>query len=128
MANIRKPTAIHQLNGTYRKDRHGDPAQELKIDEELPSPPQWLDAIAIREWNRIVDVMSEHKVLRATDFAILAIYCSLFSQMVELKGRLHPQAIVQFRAAMNDLGLTPAARSKIQLPKKAKKGNDFANL
>lgn len=128
MANVRKPAELHKLNGTFRKDRHGDPEQQLNINDPLPEPPDWLCSIAVREWRRIVDVMADNGVLRATDFAILAIYCSLFAQMVELKGRLHPQVIVQFRAAMNDLGLTPAARSKVCLPKKAKKGNDFANL
>jgi phage terminase small subunit len=127
MANVRKPTSIHLANGTFRKDRHGEIDNQLIIEQELPPPPQWIDELARTEWFRIVDAMGL-SVLRATDSAALTLYCTIYSTFVQSKGLIPPPLIVQFRSVMNDLGLTPQSRAKINLPSKKKKGNEFSNL
>jgi len=38
----KKPTALHELEGTFRKDRHND--LEPQPDKGLPDRPSWVDA------------------------------------------------------------------------------------
>ena len=118
MPNLRKPNEVHLMNGTYRADRHGKLGGELKITEPIPNPPDWLDRDAVVEWMKVVGILSKYNMLKATDEACLALYCSLYSQLMRLRDTFPANKMVQLRAVMNDLGLTPASRSKIKVPDK----------
>jgi len=129
MPNIRKPTNIHKLEGTYRKDRHGDLDQELVIIEGVGGPPSHLDEHAVREWHRIVRLMGDSEVLRATDRTVLTIYCGLCSEQIRFGDQFSNARIAAMRGCMNDLGLTPVARAKVRAtPSDSKKGTGFDNI
>jgi len=127
MPNIRKPNAIHKVNGTYRPDRHG--AHGTTLDDQglpsLPPPPTWLHPIGVMEWRRVVEILEPFNLLKATDYGILLGYCTLFAHMAvtdaeEVKTTL----FAQFRGYCNDLGLTPVARSKVHIESGKSKDDD----
>lgn len=45
----RKPTGLHLINGTYRADRHGDPAEEPQPRKRSPKCPPHIQG----EWRKI---------------------------------------------------------------------------
>jgi len=125
MPNIRKPNEMHKLEGTFRKDRHG--GDEIQIEQEIPAPPNWLDQEAMIEWVRIVLLMDEYKMLKATDMVALATYCCLYSCMQRQRDAFPSSKMSQLRGIMNDLGLNPTARSRIKVPTTTK-ASSFDNI
>ena len=118
MPNIRKPNKLHEISGTYRKDRHGEKGKSLDDRDlgDLPGPPEYLNGIARGEWHRVVELLGPHGLLKGTDYGVLIAYCQLFSALAasdvtDIKASLY----TQFRGYCNDLGLTPVSRSKINL-------------
>ena len=129
MTNLRKPNEVHKMNGTFRKDRHGEPGEQVAITETVSNPPEWLDREGVMEWMKVVGILSKYNMLKVTDEACLALYCSLYSQLMRLRDTFPANKMVQLRAVMNDLGLTPASRSKIRVPDTGeKKPNAFNQL
>ena len=117
MANKAKPINIHKLNGTFRKDRHGNPGETLEDADipDLPEAPIWLTGVARAEWDRLVGIMAKSKVFRATDLGVLAGYCQQFSIIATAPDPSEVKAAVwsSLRMYALELGLTPVARSKL---------------
>ena len=129
MANIRKPASVHKLEGTYRPDRHGPLDEELIIEEPIGAPPNHLDVHAQTEWHRIVRLMNDGGVLRATDRTVLTLYCCLHSEQLRHGDQFSNARISSLRGCMGDLGLTPVARAKIRASAPgAKKGSGFDSI
>lgn len=126
--NLRIPNEIHRANGTYRKDRHGGEGKEIHITEPIPDPPKWLEREAIEEWMKIVGLMSKYHMLKATDECVLALYCQLYAELQRLRSQFPAAKMVQLRACMNDLGLTPSSRAKIRMPNVGTKPSKFNQL
>lgn len=80
-----KPTALKVLNGT-RKDRIN--AAEPKPPPGLPEPPVHLDEVALAEWARMVELLSEMGTITTADGAALALYCTHFSTWVKANHEL----------------------------------------
>jgi len=120
MPNFKKSISEHVANGTYRRDRHGDQASEVIIDQKLPPCPDYLDPVAADEWSRIVKIFADKNVLRATDFGVVTLYCHMFSKMRhaltngDVDGLMTPAWITQFRQLSQELGLTPVSRAKLK--------------
>lgn len=134
MPRRRKPTETKRLEKTYRPDRAN--AAEPKYAPGAPPMPSWLSAGAAAEWERLVPLLETWRVLAETDLAILASYCCAVGDLSEARATLqreglyytneksglykeHPAAKAsrelwqQIRLLANELGLTPAARSKV---------------
>ncbi len=124
MANKRKPDNVHQLQGTLRKDRHGDPNTKVTINSKIPAAPGWLTAKAKTEWKRIVNVMQHVNVLTAADLSTLAQYCILYAELTKWKEDFPAAKHTQLRMCAAELGLTPSARSKITVVKTKPEGFD----
>ena len=80
-----KPLAIHQLNGNPRHfsqaDLHGqdNPQPELTV----PEMPKGMSKSARREWNRIVPLLQELRLLSKIDGLALAAYCDAHGMVEE---------------------------------------------
>ena len=98
------------------------------VAESVGPPPEYLDEIAAIEWVRITQHLDGAGVLKASDQMSLTLYCSLFSEHQRLRDQFPTSRIVQLRGVLNDLGLTPASRSKIRAPAPPKKGSKFDNI
>lgn len=133
MANPRKPAAVKKLEGTWRADRAN--AEEPVYRAVAPPMPDWLSVPAAAEWCRLVPIMAEKRVLAETDLGVFAAYCSACAdqqianealknapRFYESEAGLwkeHPAAKAsrdagqQVRMLANELGLSPASRSKV---------------
>jgi P27 family predicted phage terminase small subunit len=129
----RKPTAIRRLEGNRGKRawNHAEPVPP----EGLPTCPAHLSDAAVAEWDRLATSLHEMGVLTVVDRAALAAYCQAYGRWVEAEERLRetpalfktPSGYVQqspwlgiankqlelMGRYMVELGLTPAARSRI---------------
>lgn len=93
----------------------------------LPECPGWLTPFAREEWGRVVQEVD----LTAADFALLQVYCQTLARWREAEeqvsgngivmdnGRKNPAASVaaecvkQLRGLADQLGLSPAARGRL---------------
>lgn len=75
----RKATHLHVLDGTFRKDRHGEtetPDPPLGI----PQPPKKLTGEAKSEWDRMIARLTTSKAISIVDDGALYQYCRLFAE------------------------------------------------
>lgn len=129
----RKPTAWRRAEGNRGKRawNHAEPVPP----RELPDCPAHLSEEARAEWDRLVDVLHDMGVITVIDRAVLAAYCQAWGRWVEAEEKLKetpllirtPSGYIQqspwlsvsnrqmelMGRYMTELGLTPAARSRI---------------
>lgn len=143
------PTSILELRGSRRaKLNRGEPQPA----PGLPDPPVWLDAEGLAVWNEITPMLDEMGVLTRIDGLALARYCSLWAdwirarQFVSRHGTTYPikdgngkvKCFGQFPevALLHKLslalsrmeaefGLTPSARTRLNVPIRPLPDNDL---
>ena len=142
-----KPTALKELQGNPGKRPLNK--QEPKFDPviETPSPPGHLNTYAKKEWNRIIPVLINVKMLTEADLAAIAVYCQSYGRWVEAeklvktkgltattdKGNVIQRPEVGIaNTAMRDIvsfakefGMTPSSRSKIEVEDTLNKEEPF---
>lgn len=143
------PTNVKRLKGTLRKDRtpHNEPAPALGA----PPCPEWLGDLAKEEWRRVVPELISLGLLTKIDRAALAGYCHAWAEWQTLDADVQENGIYmetgngyqQVRPAVTardkaierclkfarEFGFTPAARTRISVPKKSEEDdNPFAAL
>lgn len=131
MPNIRLPNSIHDLNGTRRKDRHGEAGSSLDDMDlgELPPPPHHIHEIGKIEWRRVVGILEPYGLLKATDYGVMIGYAILFVKLNTLDVEdIKAADYAQFRSYCNDLGLTPVSRSKVQVGGQQKTDDPFSKF
>lgn len=139
----RTPKAVLDLRGSrLARDR-----SEPELPDDIPTPPDWLQGDALTEWERIVPMLYAAGVVRETDRAELAAYCSAWGDYCDLRERLsvegwiatsgkgstylNPTASAMLAAEKRldklaqQLGCTPASRSKVDFEKKKEDGDWF---
>jgi phage terminase small subunit len=72
-----KPTTLRLLEGNPGK-RRVDPGPAPPAGP--PERPEWLDAEAKAEWDRVTAVLAQMRLLSAADRAALAAYCTAYSR------------------------------------------------
>lgn len=128
----------HRSNSELQARKKAENA--LKIAKNSLKPPKWLGKIAKNEFNYIVKQTETINLLNNLDLHALAIYANTYEEYVKVSQRIaldgpivdtnkasdtvmgaHPLYVKQekllqsLRMLMNDLGLSPTARSKISL-------------
>jgi P27 family predicted phage terminase small subunit len=128
-----RPTALKRLDGNPGKRalNHAEPVPP----PGLPDCPEHLSEHACAEWHRLAEALHGMGVLTLADRAALAAYCQAYGRWVEAEEKLKetpamirtPSGYVQQSPWMSvankqlelmgrymaELGLTPAARSRI---------------
>ncbi|MGJ8620675.1 MAG: P27 family phage terminase small subunit [Methylophilaceae bacterium] len=98
--------------------------------ENPPEPPDWIvDKNAKKEWNRLVPILIANGLLTEGGLSALAIMCGMHGKIVglfEIGATPTGFMIAQYRALMNDFGLTPSSQSKVTSISPAK-SNTFEN-
>ena len=123
-----KPVEIHRLQGTYRKDRHGN-LREF-TEDELPvigEPPEHLTDRQKAIWDELVAV-SIPGVLRVSDQFMLEVAVCLLDQF-----RHEPDFktghLNQLTKCLSSLGFSMADRLRMKLTPPGKDPNNpFADL
>ncbi len=116
MPRQRKPTAIMELTGAFRKD------PQLRRDNEPPSvgpfpaqPPDHLADDIKAAWEEIVEVVP-FGVLGGSDRFIVEVCAILVAEM--RRETMNSARITQLRIALGALGLTPADRARLTVDRK----------
>lgn len=143
----KKPTALKLLQGNPGK--RPLPKNEPKAPVCAPAPPGELSAQARKHWDRIVCQLAESGIMTALDSDALAAYCEAYSRWLQANERLLSEGCVmpdekgfprhspwlriandsfqQMRSLLQEFGLSPASRAKIQVAKQEDE-NPFAAI
>jgi len=137
-----KPREVHLANGSYRINPKRENKRAPKPNKGRPTKPQVVkdDAIASTKWNQLCKEMETLGIMAKCDVDLLEMYCVLFAQYrsalasvrktglvlvtredhgktVEVKRNpfetVQNKTIAQLAKMMAELGLTPAARSRL---------------
>ena len=130
MPKPRTPTRLKVLKGTDRPDRVNK--NEPKPKPIAPDPPPGLDRFGKQAWQRLAPMLERLGLLTEADAEMLWTFCDTWSVLrraVRELQKLNPtddnyrRVAVTVENARKDLrllgaefGLTPASRSKIDLP------------
>ena len=124
------PTAVLELQGTLRKDRHGDRIDLDVGQDELPPAPDQMPRAGKEAWDRCVRGYANANVLNALDFAVLTAHCELWAEFVEImenrfdaEGKrryMSTPRIVAMAALGSKLGLDPVSRARLRAPSGSK--------
>ena len=132
-----KPTKLKVLNGTDRTDRVNEKEPKPKEVKKVPDPPWFLDYYAKKEWKRVAPHLIEVGLLTEADISTFQDYCEVHAHCVRLHRKVHEEGyefiiesgyvqkrpitsilkdyMDQKRKLANQLGLTPAARTNIEV-------------
>ena len=118
MANRPTPTALKKLAGNpgKRPMNHAEPMPS----KGAPVCPDWLKGDALAEWKRIVPELDRLGVLTSVDGAMVEAYCATYGEIVATVKAGEPlkaALLGQLRCYAAELGLSPAARAKLVIPK-----------
>jgi len=135
MGRSPKPTAIRRLEGNPGHHPFNDREPRALTGE--PQIPKHLDAVARREWRRLVPLLQAVRVLSETDEIALGTLCLTYSRLIQAqkllaadsllvkvgkRGHLQPSAALsivrreseQLLKLLAHFGMTPATRSRIE--------------
>lgn len=129
MARPKTPTAILEARGAFKThpERRADREGEPEITEPLGDRPQDLPIAVAVVWDELVD--NAHKgVLCKADRPIVEIAARLFAEFRARGADMEAAKIGRLQAALSELGMTPASRSKVKAPSKAPAANPVAGL
>jgi hypothetical protein len=118
MPNPRKPAALKVVAGTDRPDRPAPEAVDLPLVGEVPPAPDWMpNPHAIKEWDRLAAILHANKMLTEAGLSALGVLCALHGELVDQWARRNTPTghmLAQYRALVNDFGLTPVAQGKVK--------------
>lgn len=137
MARPKTPQKIVDILGNPgKRKRRNEPSPP----EAIPPMPRFLGKIARKEWRRIVPELSDCGLLTSLDMAALSAYCSCYEHWVEAAKKVQElgpvittpngltqtspyvtqrnQALQLMKKFMVDLGLSPAARTRVTVIEK----------
>jgi hypothetical protein len=129
----RKPTAILDLNGAFKKnpDRGRARKNEPKPTGPLGPPPEFLTSPEKLVWFEL-DEIAPPKVLTNSDRWTVEIAVRLMNRVREdgIGGKygISVGELAQLNQCLIRMGMTPADRSKIGVPPDDDKKNPFAQL
>ena len=130
------PTSLKVMNGNPGKRPLNENEPQPKT--ERPSCPPELSKLARKEWKRILPMLEELRIVAQIDRSALAAYCQSFARWIEAEEKITETSLViktksgnvienpyysiakRERELMHkflvEFGMTPAARSRINLP------------
>ncbi len=128
----KKPTVLKIISGTDRHDRtDAEPAVQLPLVDGVPPAPDWLpNAHAVKEWDRLAPILVANKLLSMAGLSALGVLCALHGKIVQLYAAGEAPTghlVAQYRALINDFGLTPVAQGKVKPLGEKTAANRFGN-
>jgi len=127
----RKPGHLKVIAGTDQPCRRAPDPVDLPLLDELPQTLDWLpNAHAVREFERLAAILFNNRLLTEGGLMALGHLCALHGKLVQLwtagespTGHM----LAQYRALVNDFGLTPVAQGKVRAGGKEETGSKFGN-
>lgn len=131
MARLPASQRLADLTGNPRRRF----TKELKVPDGKPGCPEYLDAVAKEEWQRVSALLDEMGVLTLADETALAAYADAYSRWRDASDRLKKvgsivvtpnkslqtsplhtimrQSLADMTTFLKEFGLTPLARKKM---------------
>jgi hypothetical protein len=126
----KKPSHLKAVAGTSRPDREPASVVEIPLVDEIPEPPDWLPNVhAVKEFKRLAAILFNNKLLTEGALMALGHLCALHGSLVQLwAANVNPTGhmLAQYRALINDFGLTPVAQGKVKSGDNEDRGNSYA--
>lgn len=115
----RKPTNVLALTGTLKHNAYRYESREGEPEAigEIGDPPEHLPEPVKACWREIVGLAHEG-TLGAGDRLVMEHGAQLLAQLRADDWKVHPTIMLRYEAFLGKLGLTPADRSRVQVPKK----------
>lgn len=104
--------------------------------------PDWLSEAARREWDRVMPILTERRILTDADLGSLENYCILIGRVRDMEAaiqaennaemmlkliRVQDKAMASARQHAAELGLTPVSRSRPAMRDDGDGGDDEPN-
>ncbi len=124
MARQRKPTVLHEIQGTKNATRHRDRRREPKASGSLGAPPSSWKAPGRSLWYELRKQIPEG-VATSSDKAAFELLVLLFGHVRAAPEDLSPAMAAQLRSALAMFGLSPASRAALSVPP-PRKSDDLA--
>lgn len=126
MGRPRKPTAILELTGAFRKDPQRKRDHEPQPKGPIGDPPVDFDDVLIMLWQDLIRMVPAG-VLTISDRWLAELACRTMRAVKEGSALAAEKNLLL--ACLSRMGLTPADRSKIAVPhEKAKELDELAQL
>jgi phage terminase small subunit len=130
---------MHLLQGTFRKDRHGDRLQEPAPAKGAEMPEALLgDPVAVGFWNKWAPVVTKIGVLTEADAMSFGRLCRRWAEDLGRTKMLDPETGLrlpsdprldaEIRQLEDRFGLNPASRSKLKAEAHAKPQSKLEKL
>ena len=119
MAQPRKPTALHLIDGTFRADRHKEQLANEPVATGRPIKPKTLRGRASTIWDEYIE---RAPWLGEADTHALLAFCCLEAELERAPTKFVASRYSQLRSYGIRLGLDPSARAS--LGARAPKPND----
>ena len=152
MPNPSKPTALKILHGDFEKNPQRRPTNEPVGEQGTPPMPRHLKGVARRAWTRQINQLVKMKIVTKQDVDIIEQYAVLYAQWrlalkdVQVNGITYsvvdqmgnkkwirnPMDVAlmdysrQLHRLLCEVGLTPAARTKVQATEQTSPDNNPA--
>ena len=107
MPTPRKPRHLHLLQGTYRKDRHGQTPQ--RVEPMDPTPPKWLTAAEKRAWTELTIACKPY--LAQSDRVAVEMAARLIA--ADREGKLTSAKQTLLCRLLEKIGATPESRARL---------------
>ena len=110
------PSETLKIRGSwYGTSRTSEPTDEVLA----PSMPEWLQGEAAAEWERVIPLLLGRRTVSLLDRAVLSVYCQSWADFVAYSGsgdaKRVDEAAARLLKAADRLGLSPAAKSRVQV-------------
>jgi len=125
MPNIRKPTTVHKLQGTYRASRHDERKNEPKSLGNIGRAPKRLTKEQALCWKEIVDITPDG-VLAKSDRIIVELAARMTNDFRTNYEDFNAAKVSKLITILGKLGLNPSDRSSIVIePPKSKEPSSW---
>lgn len=130
MARTRKPTGQHKIDGTFRKDRHGDRIDAHQDFFSVPSKPKELRDDGAKLWDTLSQQLTSAKIVSKLDEPALAAMCMWWQRYLDIHRAMESLHIADdeadvlekranrawkaFEGIAMRFGMTPADRAKLK--------------
>ena len=125
MARPRKPTAVLELTGAFKKDPQRQRENEPRPAGPLGEEPLHFDEELKAIWRELVEMVPA-RVLTISDRWLIELACRTMQQV--RKGTALAAERNLLLSCLSRMGLTPADRAKIAVPKEKEELDEFAQL
>ena len=115
MPTPRKSQRLHLIEGTFRKDRHGELPDINAILEPLGDAPKLWPAVKKEIWKELAGLLPPGVAERA-DRTMFEVLVNLTWQMRRSPSTMTPALAGQLRATCGVFGMSPAGRATLAVP------------